>query len=241
MSVTGITMPGVPRLYKSLLVKAAAHVLCDVFSDSRCQCRPLDRPPRALGGPGPEKPARVTEQAMTATSRRAIASIYPEPDSKLLNLEREYERLTPLVAAAARLVEEADARFKASQEAATLWSVICSRQLAATSAEAQRFFEIERETGRADAIKAQREIESQQDKVAIAIAAAAPATTIAGMRVKAKALAYWLDLAPHLPTGAGIAEAIVSGEEIDDVLQERAYRLLLEMTNTVLESPLEAS
>lgn len=178
---------------------------------------------------------------MTTRLRRAIASIRPEPDLKLLDLEREYDRLTPIVAAAARLVEEADARFQASQEAAKLWSVICRRQLVATSAEAQRFFEIERDTGRADAIEAQREIESQQDKVAMAIVAAAPATTIAGMRVKAKAVAHWLDLAPHLPTGAGMAEAIASDEEIDDVLKERAYRLLRELTNTGLESPLQGS
>lgn len=36
-----LTMPGVPRLYKSLRVKAVAHVPTGVFSDSRCQRRPL--------------------------------------------------------------------------------------------------------------------------------------------------------------------------------------------------------
>ena len=75
----------------------------------------------------------------------------------------------------------------------------------------------------------------------MAIAAAAPATTIAGMRVKAKAVAHWLDLAPHLPTGASMAEAIASAEEIDDVLKERAFRLLRELTSTGLESPIQAS
>lgn len=37
VGATGSTMPGVPRLYKSLRVKAAAHVLADVLLPSRRQ------------------------------------------------------------------------------------------------------------------------------------------------------------------------------------------------------------
>jgi hypothetical protein len=36
-----LIMPGVPRLYKSLRVKAVAHALVGMLSDSRCQRRPL--------------------------------------------------------------------------------------------------------------------------------------------------------------------------------------------------------
>lgn len=58
-------MPGVPRLYNSLRVKAVAHVLADVFSDSRCQ--------PAAGNPGPENPDYLRESIMTTQLTRRLA------------------------------------------------------------------------------------------------------------------------------------------------------------------------
>lgn len=154
------------------------------------------------------------------------------PETRLLELEKQFDRLAPLVAAAFDQVEEADTRFKAHPETDRLRNAIWRRSLTPAYPEFQRYAEIEKETGRDHAITAQRALESQLDKVALEITAAPSAITLAGIRVKAKALAHWLDLSPHLPSGSAIAAAIEAGEEVDDILKERAFKLLQELIGT---------
>lgn len=136
-------------------------------------------------------------------------------DAALLALEREFDALAPSAAAAARHVAETKAWLENDPEASSLRRVIFRRADPWGDPAWHRYLELERRSGYCSAVDEHRSVEARLDEVSRAIEAAAAPVTVEGMRAKMKAMAHFMDIAPHSPPGIALADAIAKGENLE--------------------------